>query len=149
MKPFAFLGLIVVTAVLMTGNARAQSAPADTNTFRIGKIAFAITNVDAMVDFYRNVFSINFRAIDIGDGMKLYSGKLGDLNLLLAPNALAGVKAEQSLMQFDVIVADLEVMKARTVRHGGTVREENENERQKIATVVDPDGNTIVLIEEK
>ncbi len=159
MKLERFLPVAVLFLALAAGSAQGQTQrqappPPPPNGggapgFRIAKLAMAITNVDAMVTFYRNVFGIDFRAVDIGNGVKLYTGKFAGMDILFAPNTIANVKAEQSRTQFDIIVPDIKAAKEKAQASGGSVREEKEEAGRIMATLVDPDGNTIVVIQPK
>lgn len=150
MKFYSFFIALVFSITVAWGSASAQTqAQNPAPTFRISKVAMAVTNVDAMVAFYRNVFKIDFRAVDIGNGVKLYMGTFSGMDILFAPNEIANVKAEQSRMQFDIMVPSLKDAKTQAEASGGSVREEREEAGRMIATLVDPDGNTIVVIEKK
>lgn len=146
--------ILAVAAGSAQGQTQRQAPPPPPNGgaapgFRIAKLAMAITNVDAMVTFYRTVFDIDFRAVDIGNGIKLYTGKFAGMDILFAPNTIANVKAEQSRTQFDIIVPDIKAAKEKAQAGGGSVREEKEEAGRIMATLVDPDGNTIVVIQPK
>lgn len=150
MKKFYSFFAVLILFIAVAGSASAQGVTQNTApAFRISKVAMAITNVDAMVAFYRNVFNIDFRAVDIGNGVKLYMGTFSGMDILFAPNEIANVKAEQSRMQFDIMVPSLKDAKTQAEASGGSVREEREEAGRMIATLVDPDGNTIVVIEKK
>lgn len=149
-KIFSFLGAILFSLSVLTGSAAAQGQGAGTAPgFRISRVAMAITKVDAMVGFYRSVFNIDFKAVDIGNGVTLYTGKFSGIDILFAPNEIANVKAEQSRTQFDIIVPNIKEAKEKAQANGGSVREENEEPSRYTATLVDPDGNTVLVIQMK
>ena len=116
---------------------------AATEAFEISRVSYAVTNIDAMVVFYSAVFQTEFKTLHWGD-QTLYQGKLLGHPTLFCPNSIAGVKAEQSRIQFDVLTNDLDGVIKRAAESGGTVREQSEaGAAERYCTVVDPDGNTI------
>ena len=131
--------------IILTANVMSQNS--NNNDFKIVKVTIAITKVNEMVKFYKNVFNINFKESPVY-GTTLYSGKFGDLNILLCPNEIAGVKAEQNRQQFDIVVPDIEKIIQAAKNAGGSIKGKiNVTEKQKTVTIVDPDGNTIVFIQ--
>jgi predicted enzyme related to lactoylglutathione lyase len=118
------------------------------DSFKIAKITLAVTNTEKMVAFYGNVYKCEFREIRL-NGTKLYSGELAGLKILLCPNTLAGVKAEQSRHQFEYIVNDLDQVVRAALAAGGSLQGKVDiTPQHKIATILDPDGNTTVFIQE-
>lgn len=116
--------------------------------FTISQITVAITNIDMMVQFYETVFRCEFSKKE-AFGTTLYFGKLGDMDLLLCPNHVAGVEAKQNRQQFDFRVSDLDSIIHNVEISGGRLQGEiSVMETLKAATIMDPDGNTIVFIEE-
>lgn len=118
-----------------------------TEILEIGKITIAVTNTEQMVAFYKNVYKCELKEFDV-NGTTLYSGQIAGVKILLCPNSLAGVKAEQNRHQFDYIVKDLDRLVSFALASGGALQGKVEVIRdQKTATIVDPDGNTTVLIQ--
>lgn len=117
------------------------------SNFKISKITIAITNINEMVDFYKTVFKCNFKELSLA-GTKLFSGELYGLNILLCPNEIAGVIAQQNRQQFDINVDDIKIVLADVIKANGKIKE-SYNPKTKTASVIDPDGNTIVFIENK
>ena len=65
---------------------------------------------------------------------------------LLCPNSLAGVEAAQNRHQFSYAVTDLDAVLARATGAGGSLSGAPQQQAgQRSATVIDPDGNTIVF----
>ena len=117
--------------------------------FKISKITIAAVNINLMVEFYENVFSINFVKKELG-GFTLYQGKFGELELLLCPNEIAGVEADQSRYQPDIIVPDLDTVIDAALKFGGKIKDEIiETSQNRMASILDPDGNTLVFIQNK
>ena len=145
--------LYTATAIVILTSAVASAQQIDSiepepAPFAIGKVTIAITNVDAMVEFYSNVFDVKFSTFDVGE-LQLYSGRIAGLNVLLCPNELAGVEAQQNRTQFDYVVSDLNRIKERALEHGGTIKEGQGDVSAGFITVIDPDNNTIVFIHQK
>lgn len=104
------------------------------------EIALVAHDVPAMVRFYDAFFGAELRPV-AAYGTTLYHGSLHGALLILCPNAIAGVQAEQSRHQFSYQTPDLAAAVEAALQAGGTVRDRE----AATATVVDPDGNTIVL----
>lgn len=114
----------------------------------IGKVTLAVTNTEKMVVFYENVYKCSFSEFDV-NGTILYSGTLAGIKLLLCPNTLADVKAEQSRHQFELIVSDADQLVRAALASGGKLQGKIEiTGNRKTATIIDPDGNTTVFIQE-
>jgi predicted enzyme related to lactoylglutathione lyase len=109
------------------------------------QITLAATNIDAMVRFYTAVLGIELRPVD-AYGTTLYRGALHGVSFVLCPNSLAGVQAEKSRHQFTYAVADLAATVAGAVAAGGAVDEAAQGNADS-ATLLDPDGNSIVFVQ--
>lgn len=114
------------------------------DNFKLRKITIAVTNIDKMVSFYNNIFNCNLKKVE-AYGTSLYQGKLAGINLLLCPNEIANVKAQQNRQQFDIEVNDIETCLKKVADSFGQIMEPYNNEI-KSASIIDPDGNTIVII---
>ena len=115
--------------------------------YTLSQITLAATNTLAMVDFYRDVFESDLHPI-AAYGTTLYRGTLAGVTLLLCPNEIAGVQADQNRHQLTIAVPDLRATLQRVRESGGTLdaaaAEETSN---TAASIRDPDGNTIELIQ--
>lgn len=117
--------------------------------FKLSRVALAATNIEAVVNFYQNVFQTTFNAIEMG-GMKLYTGPMLGMEIIIAPNEIAGVDAHQSRHQFEVFTTDMNGVIERTLASGGSIRDETPSpESTRVITVVDPDDNTTVFLEQR
>jgi len=117
--------------------------------FKIEKITVAVTHMTQMHAFYTAVFKCELKAIQ-NYGTTLYAGAIGDIDILLCPNEIAGVKAEQNRQQFDFIVTNLDLVIRDAKTSGGKLQEDvHVSEKQKTVTIIDPDGNTIVFIQKR
>lgn len=115
--------------------------------FKIHNITIAVSNVEAMVAFYRTVFKCKLKEKNLF-GTTLYTGQLGEINIVLCPNEIAGVKAEQNRQQFDFLITDLDKLIVDAKSSGGSILGEiNATDTSKTVTVIDPDGNTIVFVQ--
>ena len=102
----------------------------------------------AMVAFYNAVFDADLRpSFRIGDS-QFYRGSISGMDLALCPNAIAGVDAAQNRQQFRFQVEDIEaVMAAGIAAHGSEINPVDEYEGAKVASLADPDGNTIEFMQ--
>lgn len=116
--------------------------------FVIGKITLAVTHMAEMVKYYEKVFQCHFQPFEM-QGITFFTGQVGGFSFLFCPNTLAGVKAEQNRHQFDYIVNDLEQLVTKALSVGGSLQSPIEvSPKQKSATLIDPDGNTTVFIQQ-
>jgi predicted enzyme related to lactoylglutathione lyase len=123
---------------------QSTSAPGE---FQLDRLTFAVTNTENMVAFYQSVFNMRFKRVD-GPGAYLYEGKLFGINYLLVPNEVAGVRAEQSRYQIEVKVPDVDAVVKRAVWVGGTIKGGvRDSDSRRTATIIDPDGNTIIFFQ--
>ncbi len=117
--------------------------------FIVNRVVLAAFQIRAMKKFYSLVFDYRF-VKEVYDDTILYSGKIGEMAILLCPNELANVNAEQNRHQFEFIVSDLELISNKVIEGGGSLQGGITNtETGKSLYVKDPDGNSIVFVEEK
>jgi predicted enzyme related to lactoylglutathione lyase len=110
-------------------------------------LTLAATDMPGMVAFYNALFHADLQPM-AAYGTTLYRGRLSGLGLLLCPNEIAGVQAEQSRHQLRFRVAQFQQVLAQAQAAGGTLRGEVLGEvGKRLAAVVDPDGNTLELSE--
>ena len=114
-------------------------------TPQIKGFTLAVTDMDKMKTFYSNVFNVNFEAKELG-GEVLYEGKLGQLDILLCPAALAKNTAKQNRHQFDIWVTALDDILENTRAYGGHIMA---HDHPQAASIKDPDGNDITLHQRK
>lgn len=115
---------------------------------RMTGLTIAVNRVDDMVEFYNAVFDARLKpTVHIGD-QQFYGGVIGGLELTFCPNAIAGVLAEQNRQQFRFAVDDIAaVMLKGTIHHGCEINPIDEYKGAKVASLADPDGNTIEFVE--
>jgi predicted enzyme related to lactoylglutathione lyase len=110
-------------------------------------LTLATTDTPGMVAFYNAVFDAGLEPV-AAYGTTLYRGRLAGLGLLLCPNEIAGVDAQQNRHQLRFHVARLDEVIARAQATGGSLKGEiGEDRGRRLAAVVDPDGNTMELVE--
>ena len=97
-----------------------------------------------MVDFYNAVFASGLRPIE---GSPLFRGVLADTELMICPNTIAGVRAEQARHQLRIAVQDPDVVAARVVDAGGSILNSASDLHRLVIGVADPDGNTYELVQ--
>ena len=113
--------------------------------YEVTGLTLAVDSMDLMLDFYTNVFNVNFVNLNKMDA-KLYQGKWGDLLLLLCPADLAEIEVKENRHQFNLNVNDLDQAVELVLANGGTVKKEGKAiPGIRAVTVFDPDGNSIVL----
>jgi catechol 2,3-dioxygenase-like lactoylglutathione lyase family enzyme len=109
------------------------------------QMTLAATNVPAMVAFYDAVLDARLQPVT-AYGTTLYRGAVAGVGLLLCPNEIAGVAAEQSRHQLRLRVPDLARAMERARASGGSLDGEvMEADGVRQAAVRDPDGNTLEL----
>jgi predicted enzyme related to lactoylglutathione lyase len=114
---------------------------------KISSITIAINKLDRMVTFYNNVFNAGLKPFE-AYGVQLYEGKLAGIKLVFCPNEISGVKAEQNRHQFSFAVPDLEETMKAVINSGGQKLDKVlEKEDEKVVAILDPDSNTIELIQ--
>ena len=115
---------------------------------RLVGLTTAAIHIERMVEFYNAVFDARLQpTVHIGEE-QFYGGKLNDLELTLCPNNIAGVVAEQNRQQFRFDVDDLdEVMRRGLENHGREINPIDEYKGAKVASLADPDGNTIEFVQ--
>lgn len=125
----------------------------------IRQITLATTDTQAMVHFYNAVLASGLTGF-AAYGTTLYRGRLEGTDLLLCPNDIAGVVAEQSRHQFTIGVPDLSTALRAVEETRGSVedirREDSTGESEgdtgtgkpTSASLRDPDGNTIELVQD-
>ncbi len=115
---------------------------------RMTGLTIATVNMKEMVKFYNAVFAAQLKeTVHIGPE-QFYGGKIGDIELTLCPNAIAGVIAEQNRQQFRFEVSDIKVViECGLANHGSEINPVDEYKGAKVASLADPDGNTIEFVE--
>lgn len=111
---------------------------------RIERIVLAVERMDEMARFYDEVFGT---ALQSDAGSPFRRGTLADIPLLLCPNEIAEVVAQQNRHQLRFAVDDLDAVLGRVRATGGVVMDEGElGDSARVAGVADPDGNTYELV---
>ncbi|MGH7495035.1 MAG: VOC family protein [bacterium] len=111
-------------------------------------ITLATTRLPEMTAFYDKVFDAHMHAKPML-GTTLYTGNIAGIRLLLCPNEIAGVKAEQNRHQLKFKVTDLDALLRQVNAAGGApVGEIVASAQGKTVAVRDPDGNTIEFIQQ-
>lgn len=113
--------------------------------YKLEGMTMAITNMDAMLKFYSNVFNIDFQEKDMY-GSRLYAGNWGGLKLLFCPAEIARNTAKQNRHQFDIIVPDLKLLIEMASKfEGKAMGDKHEDETSWSIGIYDPDGNSILF----
>lgn len=111
-------------------------------------LTIAAINMEKMLRFYNAVFDAQLKeTVHIG-AAQFYGGQIAGLELTLCPNSIANVVAEQNRQQFRFAVADIEaVMRNGLANHGSEINPVDEYKGAKVASLADPDGNTIEFVQ--
>lgn len=115
---------------------------------RMTGLTIAVDRMDRMVEFYNAVFDARLEpTVHIGE-QQFYGGRLGALELTFCPNAIAGVVADQNRQQFRFAVDDIAAAVATGLKHHGReINPIDEYKGARVASLADPDGNTIEFVE--
>ncbi|MEQ9403966.1 MAG: VOC family protein [Cyclobacteriaceae bacterium] len=115
--------------------------------YQIEGLTIAVTNMDQMLEFYSNVFGVEFTEMKMY-GTSLYSTEWSGLKLLFCPAEIAGIDANRNRQQFDIRVNTIEQSIDKSLKHNGKMLGELQiTEELKTVAVFDPDGNSIVFKE--
>ena len=109
------------------------------------RITIAVNNMEAMVQFYNYVFAANLTEA----GSRLfYTGTLAGCKLFFCSNTIPQIKADKNRQQFHFIVDDLEATLHQVRQNNGQIMgDPTEEDGMTAIGIIDPDGNTIVLLE--
>ncbi|MYD10112.1 MAG: VOC family protein [Chloroflexi bacterium] len=117
---------------------------------RVIGVTIAADNMKEMVRFYNAVFDAGLKETARIGEQQFYGGALAGLELVLCSNAIAGVNAEQNRQQFRFEVSEIEmVMETGLANHGVEINPVDDFIGVKVASMADPDGNTIEFFERK
>ena len=114
-------------------------------TIQLTNMTLATTRTEEMVRFYDTLFDTQFQAKEI-QGATFYNGTLAGVPVLICPNEIARVEAEQSRHQLTLRVADLMSLLGQVESVGGRI-ESPMTESMTEAILRDPDGNTIEVMQ--
>lgn len=108
-------------------------------------IRMAVTNLEAMAEFYRRVLDADLTKVDTG-AFSFYRGRIGTLRVQMFPKEVVGITGEQNLHQLLFVVADVEGCRQLALNFGGTPEGELVEEDGRLTCCIrDPDGNTVEL----
>jgi predicted enzyme related to lactoylglutathione lyase len=113
------------------------------SSLQLTQMTLATTHMPEMVRFYNTLFGVQLQPTEVY-GSTLYRGTLAGIPLLLCPNEIAGVEAEQSRHQLAFRVADLSTLLELVETAGGSL-ESPITDSMTGAILRDPDGNTIEI----
>lgn len=111
------------------------------SSLQLTQMTLATIHMPEMVRFYNTLFGTELQPTE-AYGTTLYRGTLAGIPLLLCPNEIAGVEAEQSRHQLAIRVADLSTLLELVETAGGSL-ETPLTDAVTHVTLRDPDGNTI------
>jgi len=112
---------------------------------KIDKITIAVTDMEMMEKFYTAFFKIDFTKHEMGE-FYLLTGKVEDIQIMLCPKEIAGIEVNQNNIQLRFAVENIEEVVKLGVEKGGAIIEDVQQQDDiKIASLRDPDGNSIEL----
>jgi predicted enzyme related to lactoylglutathione lyase len=113
---------------------------------RLYRITIAANDVAAMHRFYTEALGAT---LGPPDSMGIQRGTLAGLAFTLCPNTLTHIVAEKNRQQMGLQVEDLDAVLEQVRAHGGRITEPGilVQDDQRLVGIVDPDGNTLELIE--
>ncbi|NUN48535.1 MAG: hypothetical protein HUU15_06880 [Candidatus Brocadiae bacterium] len=112
-------------------------------------MVLSAVNMDPMVDFYRNVFDMQFE-VEEDSGQKMYTGTFSGLAFTLIPAGMNGITAPQNPTHYDIYVPDINAVIALVEKHGGRTNGRlGESDTERAIGVFDPDGNFMVFKQRK
>jgi len=112
---------------------------------QLTKMTLATTRTDEMVKFYNTLFETQFQPQEI-QGATFYNGTLAGVPVMICPNEIARVDANQSRHQLAIQVGDLKSLLGKVESMGGRI-ETPITESITAAVIRDPDGNTIEVMQ--
>ena len=116
---------------------------------KLSGFTLAVTHMDRMSSFYEHVLGARLSSSRMGP-FELVAGTLGGLEIQLCPRQIAGIEAEQNRHQLRFVVADLDgTLEAARKNHGTVLSDPVAHGHSSVASVRDPDGNSIELIQER
>jgi catechol-2,3-dioxygenase len=107
------------------------------------KITLAVNDLDAMTAFYSKLLGLDFSDLKIYNST-VKVAQINGIQLMLCPNNIAGVQADQARHQFEFSVNSL--MEISLNEYFKTfIATEMSNSTE--LTLIDPDRNTIIITE--
>lgn len=114
---------------------------------KIIKLNIAVSDGEKMARFYRETFGIEWQKFEYS-GYNFYSAKLGEMELMLAPKEIAGVDVAVNNIQLTFEVQNIEQTLTSACDNKGKIKDEIQVQDEiKVAGLLDPEGNTIEVIE--
>ncbi len=115
---------------------------------KLAKIDISAVHTEAMATFYEAVLGLLLRPITVGP-FTLYSGQLSDgLTFVIAPQEMTGAQSDRNRYQLNFCVADVAKSYQAALEHGGKELEPiAQHGSEQLASVWDPDGNSLILLQ--
>ena len=110
-------------------------------------LLIATNNTTQMVEFYESVFKIKFESLNFGKHT-MYQSQINGIDFTLSSNQLHRIRAEKSRYQLNFVVPNIEDSLLYVNHTGGDqILDVTYGEGEKYCSILDPDGNTIELVE--
>lgn len=135
----------VVLALLVAAGFGVTLARSQAAHPTLTSVAYRVHHEAAMVAFYREAFGVQFRTVET-NGIRSQFGQLAGLTLKLVPIRESADFVGFPTQQLGFDVADVGDVIKVALRHGGRIQDSPRNDGTRVvASVRDPDGNTIEL----
>ena len=117
--------------------------------YKLEAMILSAVKIDSMVDFYSNVFGVNFTSEDI-DGQAIFTGTFAELEFTLVPATLTQITEPKNPTHYDIYVDSLEEGIVLVEKNGGRTNGQlGEDDHTRAIGIYDPDDNFMVLKQRK
>lgn len=111
------------------------------------QITLGATNLESMVVFYNSVFDAAMIRQQ-ADSVEIYEGRIGDIAFVLYPVGQEAQVAAENRQRLRFQVNELDLLLQVAANFGGRASKPmTVEDRIRYATVIDPDGRVVELIE--
>ncbi len=137
--------LILLSSLFLMGCTQEKTKGFEDFAPRVQGVSIAMKNDREMLQFYSSVFKVSFSQVIVHQDT-IYTGYIGETSITLAPISITNVDARDNQIQLDVLVNSIEeTLKFSNNNHGRTLNEPLLSDGFKVASLDDPDGNSIVI----
>jgi|GEM_PF-1337000 len=137
--------IFYITSIFLIGCTEENSNDLEEFSPKIQGISIAVKNECKMLQFYSSVFKVSFKEVPT-HGDTLYVGFLGETAITLAPISITNVDAKDNQIQIDVVVSNVDqTLKSSSENYGKTLGQPALGNGYRVASINDPDGNSIVI----
>lgn len=114
---------------------------------KLSEIVIACFNLEGMLAFYKDVFNLSFKTIEIPQG-NVYEGHIEGVKITFCSASIAGITAKDNRHQLTFLTTDISSCMEKVERLGGSLMSELEETSDcKQIPIRDVDGNSMLLRE--